>query len=179
MTSCGGAWAHSVRRSGSTIAEKPGGDRVLIDVIDEYKKAAAAKQRQRRRTRRAEASAMSGDPHAADGGPTTALFGAGTVFKLAYRDGKGVFHGDWPRDSIDDALADSAGLLWVDILGPDEQASPLLEDWLCSHFQFHHLAVEDALSETHVAKVDDWGEYLYIVFHVAGFEPELGQARAS
>ena len=27
-------------------------------------------------------------------------------------------------------------------------------------------------SETHIAKVDDWGDYLYIVFHVAGFEPE-------
>ena len=77
-----------------------------------------------------------------------------------------------PENRIDEALADSAGLIWVDILGPDEHASLVLQDWLCRHFHFHHLAVEDALAESHIAKIDDWGEYLYIVFHVAGFEPD-------
>ena len=38
-------------------------------------------------------------------------------------------------------------------------------------FHFHHLAVEDALQETHVPKVDDWGNYLYIVFHVPHIDP--------
>jgi magnesium transporter len=56
----------------------------------------------------------------------------------------------------------------VDILGPDEIASPELKDWLCRHFGFHELAVEDALAESHIAKIDDWTEYLYLVFHVAG-----------
>jgi magnesium transporter len=97
------------------------------------------------------------------------------VIKLAYRDGSGVFHGDWPIGRIDDAVSDKAGLLWVDILGPDEHAGTDLQDWLCRHFHFHHLAVEDALSETHIAKVDDWQEYLYLVFHVAGFEPDSGK----
>ena len=92
------------------------------------------------------------------------------VIKLVYRNGAGAFHADWPTGRIDEALADQAGLVWVDILGPEEHANPELEDWLCRHFHFHHLAVEDALSESHIAKVDDWTEYLYIVFHVAGFE---------
>ncbi len=114
---------------------------------------------------------MSGDAQAAAVGPTVALVSAGTVFKLMYRDGSGTFHADWPRERIDDALADSGGLVWVDILGPEEQASPLLRDWLCRHFPFHHLAVEDALAQSHIAKIDDWGDYLYLVFHVAAFEP--------
>ena len=95
---------------------------------------------------------------------------AAYTIKLVYRDGTGAFHAEWPTTRIDEALADGAGLVWVDILGPDEVVSRELEDWLCRHFHFHALAVEDALSETHVAKVDDWTDYLYIVFHVAGFE---------
>jgi magnesium transporter len=39
-------------------------------------------------------------------------------------------------------------------------------------FHFHPLAIEDALKECHVPRVDDWGEYLYIVFHSIEFEPE-------
>ena len=104
---------------------------------------------------------------------------AQSVIKLSFRDGAGVFHPDWPIGRIDDALNDKAGLVWVDILGADELATTELQDWLCNHFQFHHLAVEDALAESHIAKIDDWGDYLYIVFHVARIEPEIRQARSS
>ncbi len=74
--------------------------------------------------------------------------------------------------TIEEAIKDQGGLLWVDIQGPDEHAGSHLENWLCDHFHFHALAVEDALRQTHVPKVDDWGEYLYIVFHVARIVPE-------
>jgi magnesium transporter len=94
-----------------------------------------------------------------------------STIHLSYRDGKGVFHADWPRARIDEAISDQAGLLWVDIQGPEEHATPVLQDWLCDHFHFHPLAVEDALREAHVPKVDDWGDYLYIVFHVARIVP--------
>lgn len=58
------------------------------------------------------------------------------------------------------ALADKEGLLWVDFEGsPPEEDEPILLEI----FQFHPLAVDDALRETHVPKVDDWGDYLYIV----------------
>ena len=97
------------------------------------------------------------------------------TIKLVYRDGKGEFHADWPPNRIDEALADPSGLVWVDILGPEEHKSYELEEWLCRHFKFHPLAVEDALCETHVAKVDDWDDYLYIVFHVAGIETETNK----
>jgi magnesium transporter len=90
-----------------------------------------------------------------------------SIIHLSYRDGTGVFHADWPRSRIEEAINDQGGLLWVDIHGPEEHATPELHDWLCEHFHFHPLAVEDALREAHIPKVDDWGDYLYIVFHVA------------
>jgi magnesium transporter len=97
-----------------------------------------------------------------------------SIIQLSYRDGSGAFHADWPLAKIDEAIADSAGLLWVDIEGPDEHTTDQLERWLCEHFHFHSLAVEDALQETHVPKIDDWDSYLYIVFQLAGIDHEGG-----
>jgi magnesium transporter len=58
------------------------------------------------------------------------------------------------------------GLLWVDFVGePPEQAEPILRG-----FGFHPLAIDDALQETHTPKIDDWGEYLYIVFNVMNYK---------
>ena len=96
-----------------------------------------------------------------------------STFHLSYRDGSGVFHPEWPIAKVEEAINDLSGLLWIDILGPDEHSGTHLETWLCEHFHFHHLAVEDALAETHIPKVDDWGSYLYIVFHVARIVPEI------
>jgi len=96
-----------------------------------------------------------------------------SIIHLSYRDGTGVFHGDWPTARIEEAIKDPSGLLWIDIVGPDEHTGTHLQTWLCDHFHFHHLAVEDALKQTHIPRVDDWGEYLYIVFHVPRIVPEL------
>ena len=76
-----------------------------------------------------------------------------------------------PARAAEEAISDRAGVLWVDIVGPDEPENRKLEDWLSGHFHFHPLALEDALKETHIAKVDDWDEYLYIVFHVVSVKP--------
>lgn len=95
-----------------------------------------------------------------------------SIIHLSYRDGSGVFHADWAVTRVDEAINDQAGLLWIDILGPDEHTGNHLQNWLCDHFHFHHLAVEDALKQSHVPRIDDWGEYLYIVFHVARIVPE-------
>jgi len=53
------------------------------------------------------------------------------------------------------------GLLWVDFVSePPEVCLPILQS-----FGFHPLAIDDALQETHVPKLDDWGDYLYIVLN--------------
>ncbi len=60
------------------------------------------------------------------------------------------------------ALQDDGGLLWVDFENtPAEADEPLLREV----FGFHPLAIDDALQESHVPKVDDWGRFLYIVLH--------------
>jgi magnesium transporter len=66
------------------------------------------------------------------------------------------------------ALQDPQGLLWVDFSGESPQES---EPILRQTFGFHPLAVDDALQESHVPKIDDWGQFLYIVFHELVFEP--------
>ncbi|MDO8755283.1 MAG: magnesium/cobalt transporter CorA [Anaerolineales bacterium] len=58
-------------------------------------------------------------------------------------------------------LRDKRGMLWVDFMSePSETALPILQS-----FGFHHLAIDDALQETHAPKIDDWGDYLYIVLN--------------
>jgi magnesium transporter len=56
--------------------------------------------------------------------------------------------------------------LWVDFVGePPETCLPILQD-----FKFHPLAIDDALQETHSPKLDDWGDYLYIVLNYMNTE---------
>ena len=38
-------------------------------------------------------------------------------------------------------------------------------------FHFHPLAIDDALRQSHVPKLDDWDSYLYIVLHALAFDP--------
>jgi magnesium transporter len=73
-------------------------------------------------------------------------------------------HEDWPM-----ALRDQRGVLWVDF-----HAAPLavVEPHLREPFGFHALAIDDALRERHVPKVDDWGNYLYAVVHGMMFDPK-------
>ncbi len=59
-------------------------------------------------------------------------------------------------------LKNPKALLWVDFDNePDAAAEPILT----GIFRFHPLAVDDALQETHIPKVDDWREYVYLVFN--------------
>ena len=58
-------------------------------------------------------------------------------------------------------IRDRRGLLWVDFVGePSVTTQPILQA-----FNFHPLAIDDALQETHAPKIDDWGDYLYIVLN--------------
>jgi magnesium transporter len=68
-------------------------------------------------------------------------------------------------------LKNPKALLWVDFDNePDSSAEPILT----GTFGFHQLAVEDALQETHTPKVDDWGDYVYLVLNAMVFEQKGG-----
>lgn len=73
-----------------------------------------------------------------------------------------------PMDDVGNALRDPKNILWVDFCGdPPATASPILLDT----FKFHPLAVDDALVETHIPKVDDWGDHLYLVLNPIQLDP--------
>ncbi len=94
------------------------------------------------------------------------------MINTLYRTQDGQIQRDLIPEQLVPALQDADGLLWVDLFNePKEVCAPLLS----KTFGFHPLAVDDALEETHVPKVDDWGEYIYIVLHSVTFDQERGE----
>lgn len=84
-----------------------------------------------------------------------------------YRAGDGQIRSDLGPEEFTSALQDRDGLLWVDLADePADVCTPILR----GTFGFHPLAVDDALEESHVPKIDDWGEYLYLVLHAVVFD---------
>ncbi len=66
---------------------------------------------------------------------------------------------------------ENGAVVWVDLASPTEQEARILGDV----FHFHELAVEDALSEIHSPKVEDYPGFLYIVLHGIDFEASKHQ----
>jgi magnesium transporter len=86
------------------------------------------------------------------------------MLRTIYLSSDGKLRTDLDRIDLAFALQDTQGFLWVDFQGePVATCQPIL----LNTFGFHPLAVDDALEESHVPKLDDWGEYLYIVMHSA------------
>jgi magnesium transporter len=96
---------------------------------------------------------------------------AAPLMRTIYRDGTGELHTELPVGRLEEAIADTKGLFWVDIQGSDGPENAIVDHWLRDLFHFHPLAVEDALQDTHLPKIDDWGDYLYLVFQVLYIEP--------
>ena len=88
------------------------------------------------------------------------------MLRAIYYKGNGDLLTDITPNEYAAALQDISGVLWVDFGGEDPVAS---EDILLQTFKFHPLAVDDALHETHVPKVDDWEQYIYIAMHAISF----------
>lgn len=91
------------------------------------------------------------------------------IRSLYYLPGKPI-HTDIPPSEFPRLLRDRRGLLWVDFMSePEQTAEPILRS-----FNFHPLAIDDALQETHTPKIDDWGDYIYIVLNVMNYKREHG-----
>lgn len=56
--------------------------------------------------------------------------------------------------------------VWVDLSAPTPDESRILHDL----FQFHELAIEDAVAELHQPKVESYGNFLYLVLHGIDFK---------
>ena len=80
-----------------------------------------------------------------------------------------------PSNGCAEAVEDKGGIVWVDIDDRGASASATAEALLRDVFGFHPLAIEDALKQSHVPRVDDWDDHLYIVFHSIDFDLETDE----
>lgn len=72
------------------------------------------------------------------------------------------------REGIEpfDALVNSKDVVfWVDLFSPTDEESYVLT----GDFHFHPLAIEDVIAEVPTPKVDDYGNYLFVVFKIADY----------
>lgn len=90
------------------------------------------------------------------------------MIRCLYYAGEGSSVVSVPSEQVTDIVRAGVGLLWLDLDGEDHAES----EALLSGFGFHPLAIDDALRESHVPKVDDYEDYLYLVLHAIQFQPE-------
>lgn len=82
------------------------------------------------------------------------------IRSLFFEPGKNI-RKNLPPQEFPRLIRNRRGILWVDFVSePPEICHPILQG-----FGFHPLSIDDALQETHVPKLDDWGEYIYVVLN--------------
>ena len=60
----------------------------------------------------------------------------------------------------------SGDLTWVDITQPTKEATK----YLAEHYNFNPLDLEDALSARQVSKIEEYPEYLFVIFHLSVYD---------
>jgi magnesium transporter len=84
------------------------------------------------------------------------------AYSAYYLSPEGRLHQDLNQEEIRNAYNSKEGLLWIDISETTQEDGEFLEKDL----GLHHLAVEDCVSpEIHSPKIDEFGDYVFIVVH--------------
>ena len=86
------------------------------------------------------------------------------MIRTLIRDEEGNIETDIDVYELEEKLQDPGNLFWVDM---SSLSTAVVEETLKEIFAFHPLSVDDALNETHVPKVDEWNDYLYLVLRAA------------
>jgi len=73
---------------------------------------------------------------------------------------------DVPSEGFASLLTQQGVLLWVDLADPTEQEIRFILEEV---FKFHPLAIEDCVTDLPMPKVDDYGDYLYLVMHAVDY----------
>jgi len=93
------------------------------------------------------------------------------MIRALYFENEKLISTDLPKENFPEALRNPNTLLWVDFQGESPESS---ESILLETFNFHPLAVEDAVHQSHVPKVDDWDNYLYIALIAMDYDTRSG-----
>ena len=80
------------------------------------------------------------------------------MLTIVRQEGVNIIHGQDPS-ALPELLADQSGLFWVDLESPTAEEFQLLHDV----FNFHPLAVEDAMRPHQRPKVDEFDGYFFLV----------------
>lgn len=80
-----------------------------------------------------------------------------------------------PLEAVRQALQDEKMFVWMDFFQASDEEFKLLADL----FAFHPLAIEDCANARHHPKIDDYGDYLFMIVHAPDFDNELEQLRTS
>lgn len=91
------------------------------------------------------------------------------MIRTIYRHRTGAIVTDLTQAQLADAVNDNRGALWIDMEAPTADEYDLV---LRQLFDFHPLAVEDAISDVHSPKIDDYGASMYIVYHAVSLGDE-------
>lgn len=79
-------------------------------------------------------------------------------------------------DALPELLADPEVVVWVDIDAQDDEAQRVLRDI----FDFHPLVIEDAFADATTPKVEDFGDYLYLIVHgLSDADPTDGEVQTA
>src|SRR3990172_3125273 len=81
-------------------------------------------------------------------------------WQSAVTEGKGSFHSTAPG-LLPGLLKEKHATLWVDLEAPTSEEIEILSQV----FGFHPLAIEDCLAEAHLPKVDNFGDYIFLILH--------------
>jgi len=88
------------------------------------------------------------------------------VIAVISHDPAGGARENLPLDQVPALLKDRTRVIWIDLTAPSKEEMTRLTSWL----PLHPLALEDCESRRHHPKIDDYGEYLFILTH--GVDPE-------
>jgi len=84
------------------------------------------------------------------------------MIRILYRHRSGTLVMNLPPAQLLAAAQDNQARLWVDLMAPTADEAELV---LEQAYDFHPLSIEDAFSDIHVPKLDNYSRYLFLVFH--------------
>jgi magnesium transporter len=97
--------------------------------------------------------------------PSHKIVRAGEVNASIYRRADHSVSMDLDFDGLREAVADPTGMTWIDLDVSDPRQVPILKEI----FNFHPLAIEDALNPVSRVKVDEYPTFLVVVARVVAF----------